>query len=445
MFSKTLAALLTAVMFLLLGLTAPAVAADPPTFSEECPCWKQAADIKAAAAARRASWRRAKRDACGNNKLDAKFREQCDPAMDPVDCEADCRCAAGSYPDGAGQCTTRCGDGRLGLSEQCDGGPYCDACQCPEGTVPNWGTHGCSAVCGDGILAPGEACDSSDDDAHCVVSTCQCSTGFEPDGKGKCSPRCGNGTLEPGELCDAGLADSFCIPGCQSCREGFEPHPDGSGKCRSMCGNGTWDRRNNETCDHGIDTSGNCSLQCLCKSGYQEDPDNAGSCREVPKVYGGWIVQVGIHARFTALFVGTRDDRVPVGIVGGLHLDVYSPQDIYLTVRGAGGGFNFPQGEAFEPAWDGGFSPEIGGGGVIGNLFRLAGLGGADIVNGGAVGRLALEGAFLFTERRSLFLAIRVDAVVGHREGSTATFGLNGGGLGLVFGGSFSALWDRPD
>lgn len=268
---------LVALGLALVALPDYAFAAPPPEWGEDCKCWETSEARKAEARAKRSRWARAKRNACGNGKVDERFREQCDPNGDPL-CAQDCKCTDGSSPNARGKCESTCGDGRRALDEMCEGGAYCNSsCACPDGMVPDWASRGCVSVCGDGKLAAGEECDSKDADAHCVVSTCQCQTGFEPDGKGKCTPRCGNGTLDPEELCDSGIKDSHCLSTCQNCEPGFEPHPDEKGKCRATCGNGRHD--NGESCDFNLD-SANCTLRCGCKDGWEADPNNAGHCRQ---------------------------------------------------------------------------------------------------------------------------------------------------------------------
>lgn len=73
---------------------------------------------------------------CGNKKLD--LGEECDGG---ANCTASCRCRTGTSPRSppAFSCSpslASCGNGKLDKGEECDGGKYCNSCVCGAGSQP---------------------------------------------------------------------------------------------------------------------------------------------------------------------------------------------------------------------------------------------------------------------------------------------------------------------
>jgi len=155
-----------------------------------------------------------------------------------IPCTTDANCYNGTYGvclDGfcADRClrcspdTSVCGDGIVGVDEQCDDG----------GTTPG---DGCNQfcqfeyVCGNGIVEPGEACDDGN-----AAPGDGCDEFCQLEGL------CGNGTMDAGELCDDG--NKLDGDGCDSlCR--IEPE----------CGNGIVEHL--EECDGGSGCSADCTF-----------------------------------------------------------------------------------------------------------------------------------------------------------------------------------------
>ena len=158
-------------------------------------------------------------------------------------CGQDCQCH-----------TNTCGDGVIGLGEECDTyntcGSFglCDACQCyicySNGMpLPGVGNGCCSCVCttagcgvacltscggqsststaascGDGVVSGAEVCDtgSANGRAYCTTGA-YCENNCT-----SCNARCGDGLVGPGEVCDSdGVYNWNCPAGwhcdCQSC------------------------------------------------------------------------------------------------------------------------------------------------------------------------------------------------------------------------------------
>ncbi len=231
-------------------------------------------------------------------------------------------------------CAGDCGDGTMGVGEECDDGNLSDFDFCLNTCV--------AARCGDGVRGPGEACDdgNEDDDDECTTAcrapTCgngvidgleQCddANSDETDGcLSTCiSSRCGDGNLGPGEECDDGnsVDDDACSNACvlpycgdgvvnggEGCDDGNRVDDDecsnacaiascGNGKVESneacddgndddtdtclstcvaaRCGDGV--KASNEECDDGNTQSGDgCSVQCktsVCGNGVVEDAE----------------------------------------------------------------------------------------------------------------------------------------------------------------------------
>jgi cysteine-rich repeat protein len=199
---------------------------------------------------------------CGDGEVG--MGEQCDLGNDNSDsgtCTANCRIAT-------------CGDGLTyeGFEDCDDGNNNVNTDDCIDGCI--------AAVCGDGFLHEGvETCDDGDAD-----NTDGCNT--------MCLPgTCGDGIVQAGELCDDGNGDTtdFC-PACQaaSCGDGymhagFEACDDGNlnenDACTldcepSFCGDGvTWEGM--EECDDGNNVDGDeCTLACsvaFCGDGVKQN------------------------------------------------------------------------------------------------------------------------------------------------------------------------------
>jgi cysteine-rich repeat protein len=155
-----------------------------------------------------------------------------------------------------------CGDGTIGIGEQCDDGNTTSGDGCSSGceveSACGDGFVGAGETCDDGNTTPGDGCDGS-----CQLETVcgngikegveQCDDGNTTSGDG-CSYKClletvcGNGTKEGSEQCDDGNTSGGdgCSPTCH-----FEE-----------CGNHYLDA--GEECDDGNTVSGDgCSAACI--------------------------------------------------------------------------------------------------------------------------------------------------------------------------------------
>jgi cysteine-rich repeat protein len=170
-----------------------------------------------------------------------------------------------------------CGDGLVGIDEQCDDGNgdpqdectnECTWAVCGDGIVwlgieecdpgedmigPNEAcVPGCFLnVCGDGMPGPGEACDDGN--------------GIDGDGcNNDCAPgSCGDGLVDPGEQCDDGNADDTdaCLSTCVA----------------NTCGDGAINAGVEECDDGGLNSdAADCTLACtvnVCGDGKQHATD----------------------------------------------------------------------------------------------------------------------------------------------------------------------------
>ena len=195
---------------------------------------------------------------------------------------------------------TRCGDGAVQGTEECDDGNQIDGDGCD--------TNCTRTRCGNGIVSTGEECDDGNTvsgdgcDFQCRIEHCgngraegneECDDGNQIEGDGcdsNCTlSRCGNHIVANGEECDDGntLGGDGCDFEChiESCGNGrvdvFEECDDGNlvdgdgcdSNCRvTRCGNGV--RTAGEECDDGNQrNSDGCDNQCrieVCGNGRLE-------------------------------------------------------------------------------------------------------------------------------------------------------------------------------
>jgi cysteine-rich repeat protein len=251
-------------------------------------------------------------DACRN---DCRFNVCGDGFRNPATEECDNR-------DGGNRCSsycTICGNGIVGLGEECDDRNQVneDACrndcqfnvcgdglrnpateECDDGNRADFDgcTNDCT-ICGNGILTPPEQCDDGNrlnEDAcrdNCLLNVCgdgfrnpaaeQCDDGnrYDYDGCTNACTVCGNGVVTPPEQCDDGnrvnedacrndchpnvCGDGSHNPATEQCDDGNSRDGDGcdSNCTPTACGNGIVSR--GEECDDGnlIDGDG-CDSNC---------------------------------------------------------------------------------------------------------------------------------------------------------------------------------------
>ncbi|ELP93878.1 serine-threonine protein kinase, putative [Entamoeba invadens IP1] len=114
---------------------------------------------------------------CGNGRLDPN--EECDlsvPGYEDSQCTASCNCAYGTEKmpiGGVTKCAVpTCGDNKIDIYEECDGGLGCDHCVCVNGTTKYAKARlDCiPATCGNRKWDEGEECDGGD---GCIECECQ--------------------------------------------------------------------------------------------------------------------------------------------------------------------------------------------------------------------------------------------------------------------------------
>ncbi|EDR25790.1 serine-threonine protein kinase, putative [Entamoeba dispar SAW760] len=132
---------------------------------------------------------------CGNGKLDNE--EECDNSVEGYQdslCTNACNCKYGTQPMTVkvnGSISTKCavptcGNGKIDVYEECDGGYGCDHCVCVNMTKKySKARIDClQSSCGDKQLDEGEECDGGD---GCIE--CECQPGWYSQEKAHCSPQ----------------------------------------------------------------------------------------------------------------------------------------------------------------------------------------------------------------------------------------------------------------
>jgi cysteine-rich repeat protein len=194
---------------------------------------------------------------CGNGFVDEILDEDCEPPGSEIDSEHMC--------DPTCQ-ETRCGNGVLEGSEECDDGNFDDGDGC------SWKCHDQDPGCGDGVVdeETEEECDPPNLAIFCL-DDCTLTT-------------CGDGVVDEDEECDDGnmVSGDGCTAGCdimpmncgdgvldpdEECDDGNQENGDGcSWKCTLQtigCGDGKLDEAAGEVCDDGNNVSGDwCSADC---------------------------------------------------------------------------------------------------------------------------------------------------------------------------------------
>jgi fibro-slime domain-containing protein len=232
---------------------------------------------------------------CGDGIVQKDRGEQCDDSnMSPGDgCTGLCTIEAGySCPDTGGACTKiwLCGNGIVDPGEACDdnnqtGGDGCSAdCSTvePHYTCPKSPTNvggpcvkAPENVCGNGVLGLGEECDDGNKNSLDGCSaTCQTEPGYtcpEPGKICKLIEFCGDGKLSLvlNEACDDGnkLGGDGCSPTC-TVEPGYVcPLPGQPCVSTAICGDGKI--TNTEQCDDGNRIGGDgCSATCQIEAGW---------------------------------------------------------------------------------------------------------------------------------------------------------------------------------
>ncbi|MEM7606978.1 MAG: DUF4215 domain-containing protein, partial [Myxococcota bacterium] len=178
---------------------------------------------------------------------------------------------------------TRCGDGVLQDTEECDdgngdAGDGCGAsCRIEPGHACNTDERPtpCIRTCGDGEISGDETCDDGNFDGGDGCSDrCEIEPGFACEtnaaGLSVCTGSCGEGVVNGDDECDDGGAASG--DGCSSSCEieaGFVcvENDDERSTCRTSCGD--WLLNGDDECDDGNLTGGDgCSPACQIEDGY---------------------------------------------------------------------------------------------------------------------------------------------------------------------------------
>jgi fibro-slime domain-containing protein len=193
-------------------------------------------------------------------------------------------CASGACDDAA--MTSVCGDGVIGVGEQCDDGNSIpgDGCSgvcqiepgytCPDLARPC--VYTVTQTCGDGIIQGREACDDGNKvDGDGCSAACQVENGFSCSVPGtpctkNASNVCGDGKVGSGEQCDDGntLAGDGCSATC-SLEQGWTcPAPGSACQRLQYCGDGVVQTSIGEQCDDGNAIPGDgCSGVCRIEPG----------------------------------------------------------------------------------------------------------------------------------------------------------------------------------
>jgi len=229
---------------------------------------------------------------CGNGVLEQS--EQCDDGNTESSdgCSRICQIDNNYECPIAGQACinmAKCGNGILTSDEICDDGNKADRDGCSadcKAVETGWQCRvpgkPCTPKCGDGVLAGVEVCDDGNTRGGDGCSaTCRLEPGFKcDDSPSKCSQTtCGDNRVEGAEGCDDGNTMPFdgCSQDCQ-----IEPDCTGS-SCISTCGDGIV---LNESCDDGNVASGDgCSNACEVEAGWTCTQPELGDTMLVPVIY----------------------------------------------------------------------------------------------------------------------------------------------------------------
>lgn len=221
----------------------------------------------------------------------------------------------------------KCGDGKVDAKtkEECDdanvhSGDGCsDGCKLEQGWSCPFPGLACEASrCGDGIIAGKEQCDfGATPPMGCNATTCSVDPGYACDASGCHSTVCRDHTREGDEGCDDGNSNwgDGCTPDCKR-----EPNCSGS-SCTTICGDGLLLPGNTqEQCDDGNEAAGDgCSPSCMVEPGFMCAPAGAASSGmlKLPIVYRDMIKRQdsGGHPNFE---VAPSRPMIFEGIVGPL-------------------------------------------------------------------------------------------------------------------------------
>ena len=232
-----------------------------------------------------------------------------------------------------GQCEIcgQCGNGMVGVNEECDGqflngatcetvglegsdllctdqcllddtacagGPDCGdgACQdavencetCPEDC-------GLCVTCGDEVCEPGETCQSCEPDCGPCCGNGQCEPAYDEDCEscaddcGACPLKCGNDVCDDGEGCDNCPIDCGECCGNGQCEPGFgevcDLCPEDCGECKEKCGDGACDV--GEHCANCAQDCGDCCGDGICQAAFGEGCESCPQdCSECPASCG---------------------------------------------------------------------------------------------------------------------------------------------------------------
>jgi cysteine-rich repeat protein len=170
----------------------------------------------------------------------------------------------------------------------------------PIGNIAAGGGGGPPASCGDGTIGVGEQCDDNDANPGDGCSdTCQIESGYSCIGEPSVCTlgvTCGDGAIGFGEQCDDnnpdpgdGCSDTCQIEGGYSCTG--TPSVCTPDNPPSSC-DGVWNPGSEDPeveCDDGEIT---CLANCLCPSGDVPNPDDLGGCIKEPSLNSGTINSV---------------------------------------------------------------------------------------------------------------------------------------------------------